>query len=107
MYCTVLYYTVLYYTVLYYTVQYYAVLCSTVLYCTVLYCTVLHCTVHNVLSLLGLQLLHHLLPGTLRTHNIRPVLYEPLPHHGLLADVTVEAVIVPGQGLEGNKLGAA
>jgi hypothetical protein len=37
----------------------------------------------------------------------RLYLDKALANHGLLADVAEEALVVPGQGLEGHELGAA
>jgi len=54
-----------------------------------------------------LHFLHHLLPGTLWADDILPILDEALAHHGVLADVAEEALVVPGQGLEGYKLCAS
>ena len=36
-----------------------------------------------------------------------PHLDESLAHHGVLAQMAEEALVVPGQGLEGHKLGAS
>jgi len=48
----------------------------------------------------------------LSTYKTAPVLRqlsyldEPLANHALIADVAEEALVVPGQGLKSNKLGA-
>ena len=41
------------------------------------------------------------------TYICRHYLDESLADHGLLADVAEEALVVPGQCLEGHKFGAA
>jgi len=47
---------------------------------------------------------NHFLPCTLGTNNIGTILDEALAHHGVLADVTEEALVVPGQSLKSDKL---
>jgi len=66
---------------------------------------------HNVITivdfLFSLHFLHHLFPCALWADYVFAVLDEPLANHGLVADVADEALVVPGEGLEGHKLGAA
>ena len=69
-----------------------------------------------------LNLLDHLLPGALGADDVLSVLPkvcqdifnivaeyldEALAHHRVVADVAEEALVVPGQSLEGDELGAA
>jgi len=65
-----------------------------------------HCN-NNCQYLFSLHFLHHLFPCAFRADYVFTVLDEPLANHGLIADVADEALVVPGEGLEGHKLGAA
>jgi len=54
-----------------------------------------------------LHFFHHLLSGALWTDYVLSILDKAFANHGLLADVAEEALIMPGQRLERDELGAA
>ena len=77
---------------------------------------------HTLSPSLLLNLLDHLLPGALGADDVLGVLPkvcqnivntvaeyldEALAHHRVVADVAEEALVVPGESLEGDELGAA
>ena len=64
-----------------------------------------HCL--NYSLLLSLDLFHHLLLGALRTDYVLAVLDEALADHGDLATGAEEALVVPGESLEGHEPGTA